>query len=97
MRDAGLAKKGRCYECNEYFLRSAYRALHDPAAPLEAETADRRVPITEDVPIMRIEHISNESLLLGVWQALYGGGALDCKEMNRRFSQLEQKTVNPKH
>lgn len=31
---------------------------------------------------MRIDHISIEGMLLGVRQASYGGGVLDCKEMN---------------
>jgi hypothetical protein len=58
------------YERNQYFLRSAYRAVHDPAAPLDAqaETTDHRVSITKDVPVLRIDHISTKSPLLGVWR-----------------------------
>ena len=81
--DAQLAKKGRSYEHNQYFLRFAYRALHDLAAPLDeqAETTHHRVSVTKDVPILRIDHISTQSSLLGVWQAIDGGGVLDFKEM----------------
>jgi hypothetical protein len=80
-----LAKKGRFYERNQHLLRSAYRPLHDPAAPLDAqaETTGRRVSITKDVPILRIDNVSIKGKLLGVWQALYSGGVLDFKEMNR--------------
>jgi hypothetical protein len=69
---AGLAKKGRSYEHNQCFLRTACRALHNLAAPLDAqaETTDYRVSITKDVPILRIDYISIEGKLLGVWQAL---------------------------
>lgn len=38
-------------------------------APLDAqETTDRRVSVTKDVPVLRIDHISTESALLGVWR-----------------------------
>jgi hypothetical protein len=65
-----LAKKGRFYERNQYLLRPAYRALHDPGVLLDAqaETTDHRVSITKDVPILRIDHISIKSPLLGVWR-----------------------------
>jgi len=89
---SGLAKKGRFYERNQYFLRSAYRPLHDPAAPLDAqaETTGRRVSITEDVPVLRIDHVPIKGELLGVWQALYSGGVLDFKEINRRLAQASE-------
>jgi len=85
---AVLATKGRFYERNQYFLWSAYRAVHDPAAPLDAqgETTGRGVRITKDVPILRIDHIPLKGKLLGVWQALYSSGVLDFKEMNLRFA-----------
>jgi hypothetical protein len=84
---SGLAKKGRFYERNRYFLWFAYRPLHDPAAPLEAqaETTGRRVSITKDVPILRIDHVSIKDKLLGVWQALHSGSVLDFKEINPRL------------
>jgi hypothetical protein len=68
--DTELAKKGRLYERNQYFLRSADRAVHDPAASLDAqtETTDHRVSIAKDVPVLRIDHISTKSPLLGVWR-----------------------------
>jgi hypothetical protein len=34
---AGLAKKGHLYERNQHFPRSAARAVHDPAAPVDAQ------------------------------------------------------------
>jgi hypothetical protein len=37
---------------------------------------------------LRIDHVSIEGKLLGVWQALYSGGVLDFKEMNRRLLRL---------
>jgi len=82
--DAELAKKGRLYERNQYFPRSPDRAVHDPAAPQDAqpETKDRRVRNTKDVSLLRIDHISIEGMLLGVRQACYSGGVFDCKEMN---------------
>jgi hypothetical protein len=82
---AGLAKKGRVYECHQYFLRSAYRPAHNSTAPLDAqtETTDCRVRNTTDVPVLRIDYIPTKGKLLGVWQALNGGGVLDFKEMNR--------------
>jgi hypothetical protein len=85
-----IRQEGSLYEHNHCCLRSAYRALHDPAAPLEskAETTDHGVPITEDMPLLRIDHISTKGLLLGVWQTLYGGRVFDFKEMNRCFIQV---------
>jgi len=82
---AELAKKGRFYERNQYLLRSARCAVYDPAAlpDAQAETADRRVSTTKDVPILWINHISIKGKLLGMWQALYSGGARDFKEMKR--------------
>jgi len=73
------------YERNQHFLRSADRAVHNPAARLGAqgETTGHGVWITKDVPIMRIDHVSIKGKLLGVWQAFYGGRVLDFKEMTR--------------
>ncbi len=89
----GTAKKGRFYERNQYFLRSAYCPLHDPAAPpnAQAETTGRRVSITKNLPILRIDHVSIKGKLLGVWQALYSGGVLDFKEMNRLLAQTSEE------
>jgi hypothetical protein len=68
-------QEGSLYERNQHVLWSADRAVHNPAAPLDAqgETADHGVWITKDVPIMRIDHVSIKGKLLGVWQAFYGG------------------------
>src|SRR5258708_38627432 len=63
-------QQGSLYECHQYFLRSAYRAVHDPAAPLAPqEKAKGRVPITTDVPVLRINHISSKSSLFGLWRS----------------------------
>jgi hypothetical protein len=82
-------RRSHFYERNQYFLRSAYRARHDPTPPLDAqaETTAQRVSITTDVPILRIDHIEIKGILLGVWQALYSSGALDFK-MNRYFVRV---------
>jgi hypothetical protein len=42
------------------------------------------------VPILRIDHASIKGKLLGVWQALYSGGVLDFKEINRRLAQASE-------
>jgi hypothetical protein len=34
---------------------------------------DRRVRITKNVPVLRIDHISIKGMLLGVWSASYRG------------------------
>ena len=39
----------------------------------QAETTDRRVPITKDVPVLRIDHIPIKDMLLGVWPVSYNG------------------------
>jgi hypothetical protein len=82
------------YERNQYFPRSADRPLHDRAAPLDAqaETTGRRVSITKDVPILRIDHATIKGKLLGVWQALYSGGVLDLKEMNCRLVHFRRRS-----
>lgn len=36
---------------------------------------------------MRIDHVTIQGKLHGVWQAL-GGGVFDFKEMNRRFAHV---------
>jgi hypothetical protein len=63
------SQEGRFYERNQYLLRSADRAVHDPAAALDAqaETREHRVSLTEDVPSVRIDHIPTQSSLPGVW------------------------------
>ena len=84
---AGIRQEGSLYERNQHFPRSADRAVHDRAAPLDAkgEAPGHGDWITKDVPILRIDYVSIKGKLLGVWQALYSGGVLDFKEMNRRF------------
>jgi hypothetical protein len=83
---AGTRQEGSLYERNRHFPRCADRAVHDPVAPLDAqgETIGHGVWITKDVPILRIDHVSIQGKLLGVWQAFYGGRVLDFKEMTRR-------------
>jgi hypothetical protein len=82
---AAPAKKGRFHERNQYFPRSAHRAVHHPAAPPDAptEAAVSRVSITKDVPFLRIDHISTETPLLGMRQTFYPDSELNVKEMNR--------------
>ena len=45
----------------------------------QAETADHRVSITKDVPILRIDHFSIKGKLLGVWQAFHSSGVRDIR------------------
>jgi hypothetical protein len=71
LNPAAAAEEEHAYERNSYFLRSPDFAVHDSAAlpDAQAETADRRpMRITKDVPILRLDHISTKSALLGVWQ-----------------------------
>ena len=86
--DAELAKKGLLYARNEYFTRSAYCAVHDPAAPQDeqGETADRRVRNTKDVPVVRIDYISIENMLLGMREAPHRGSVFNGRKMNRALS-----------
>jgi hypothetical protein len=67
--EAELAKKGRSFECNQYWLRAVYRDLHDPAAPVDAQAdaTDRRGSITKNVLSLRIDYIA-ERPLLRVWR-----------------------------
>ena len=60
------------YERNQYLVRCADRAVHDPAAGLEAqaETADHRVSIATNVSVLRTDHIATQSSLPGVWRGL---------------------------
>jgi len=43
------------------------------------------------VPILWIDYVWIKGKLLGVRQALYSGGVLDFKEMNRRFARFSRK------
>jgi len=68
--DAELAEKSRLYERNQHFLGAACHAVHDPAALQDAqvETAGCRIRNSKNVPVLRVDHISIEGMLLGVWQ-----------------------------
>lgn len=94
MGDTELAKKGRCYERSQCFLRSADGAVRDPAASVDAqaETTGRPVGIAKDVPILRIDHVSIKGKMHGVWQASCGG-LFDSKEMNRRLAHGSPKSL----
>ena len=92
---AALCKKGRFYERSQYFVRSADRGVHNPAAPVDAqaETTSRPVGVAEDVRIMRIDHVSIQGKLHGVWRAPYGGRVFDFKELNRRFAHVSPELL----
>jgi hypothetical protein len=81
----GLAQERSLSEGNQHLLRSADRAVHDPALDAKGEATDRRGSITKDVPELRTDHVSIKGKLLGVWQALHGGRVLDFKEMAAPF------------
>ena len=71
---AQIAKEKHVCERNQYFCRSAYCAVGDSGVLQDAQAAkDRRVRITKDVPVLRIDHIPIKGMLLGVWSASYSG------------------------
>ena len=72
--ESRIAEQDHVYERNHFLFRSPDCAVHDPAAPqdAQAETADGRIRITKDVPMLWIDHISIEGVLLGVRQVSYG-------------------------
>jgi hypothetical protein len=75
-------------ERNWYLFRSVYCAVRDPAArqDAQAETTGRLVRITvEDVPVLRIGHISANSALLGV---LLPRGAVKSIQNSRSIPEL---------
>ena len=58
----------------ERALTTGSKALAAQIAEQDAQAAnDRRVRITKDVPVLRIDHISIKGMLLGVWPASYSG------------------------
>jgi hypothetical protein len=55
------------HERNQHFLRSVDSSVCDSPASSDApESGNGRVPITKDVPVLRVDHISIKSSLLGV-------------------------------
>jgi hypothetical protein len=60
-------------ERNECFFRLACCAIRDPAAlqDPQAETTGRAVRITENVPVLRVDHISIKGMLPGVRSVSY--------------------------
>jgi hypothetical protein len=71
---SGIAEQeDHVYERNQLFFRTADRPVHDAAAPrdAQAETTDRRIRITNDAPVMRVDHASVKGMLLGVRQVPY--------------------------
>jgi hypothetical protein len=71
---AQIAEQEHVCERNKYFCRSAYCAVGDSGVLQDAQAAkDRRVRITKNVPVLRIDHISIKGMLLGVWSASYSG------------------------
>jgi hypothetical protein len=79
-----LAKKGRFHEPNQYLLGSADCPAYDLAGALDPQiqTAISGVSITNDVPILPIDHVPTQGALPGVWQAAFRR-VLNFKEMNR--------------
>ena len=71
---AQIAEQEHVCERNSYFYRSAYCAVGDSGVLQDAQAAkDRRVRITKDVPVLRIDHIPIKGMLPGVWSASYSG------------------------
>ena len=82
-------ESSRIYEPNYYLFWSVYRRAHDPdAAPKDApnEARDCRVRHSKDVPVMWVDHISTEGVLLGVRQVSYIGGVFGYTQVNRDSS-----------
>jgi hypothetical protein len=82
---AGLARKGRFHERNQYFFQFPHRAVYDLSAVPDAqvETPARRGPVTKDVPIVRIDHVSTQGTLPGMRHAFSVAGDGDFKGMKR--------------
>jgi hypothetical protein len=78
-------------------------ATSDPAALQDAQAATTgpRVRITEDVPILRIDHISIKGRLFGVRPVSYSGKCHpDSRQIERRSSPHSAMTLivrNQKH
>ena len=71
---AQIAIEKHVCERNQYFCRSAYCAVGDSGVLQDPQAAkDRRVRITKDVPVLRIDHIPIKGMLPGVWSASYSG------------------------
>lgn len=50
--------------------RSAYHSVRTAPAPLATQqTTDRRAPIPKNVPLLRIDHISIQGKVFGVWRS----------------------------
>ena len=91
-------KEEQAYERNYCFLRAPDCAVHDPAAlqDAQAETTDRPIRITKDVPVLRIDHISIQGTLLGVWQVSLTATAVKCDPDSRETERrLSAQTAGP--
>jgi hypothetical protein len=91
------AEEEHADERNYCFLRSPDCAVHDPAAlqDVQTETADRRpIRITKNVPILRPDHTSTKSTLLGVWQVSLL--AMKCDpDFRKTERRLSPRTASP--
>jgi hypothetical protein len=84
-------ESGRIYEPKYYLFWSVYPRAHDPAAaPKDApnEARDCRVRHTKDVPVLWVDHISTEGVLLGVWQVSYDGSVFGYTQVNRDSQRM---------
>jgi hypothetical protein len=71
--NAELGKKARLCEPNQHCSRHASCPAACPPSlqDAQAQTTDRAVWNTNHVPVLRIDHISIEGILYGVWQVLH--------------------------
>jgi hypothetical protein len=96
--EARLAQKGRVYDRNQSLFRFADRDLNDSAAHLDAqaETTDHRVSIAKDVSVLRIDHISTQSSLPGVWRGQHLKTVIVGVEINRCWVRQRTNMKNIK-
>jgi hypothetical protein len=82
--DSECASKDRLYECDQCVLRTVHCAVHHRAVlqVAQTETTDRRIWNTKDLPILRLDHIPIEGMLLGVREVSYTGGVFGHDKMN---------------
>jgi hypothetical protein len=82
--DSECASKDRLYECNQCVLRTLHCAVRTRAVlqATQAETTDGRIWNSKDLPILRLDHVPIESVLLGVREVFYTGGVFGHEKMN---------------
>jgi hypothetical protein len=52
---------------------SSIKELQGIGALYQAEASDRWFRVTKDVPVLRVDHVTLERILLGVWEIVSSG------------------------